>query len=291
MTKTDAAAKTLHNINPDVQVTPYCYNITTMENYKKFENTLHTEGIPSKDAPNVPRPVDLVLCCVDNHTARLTINRVCLELGLVWFESGVSETAISGHIQFVQPGVSPCFECLPPLAVAMDIDESKIKREGVCAASLSTTMGIIAGLLVQNSLKYLLHFGKVAPYLGYNALNDHFPLETLQPNPHCTNSICRRRQAEFIEFQKHQATQAPPAEAPKKEEKKKEPNPFGIEIIDETPEEDPSALATSNPELRFQFAMNIQSYADDTSNAEPAPAPQDDTISSLIGKLGMLSQT
>lgn len=41
------------------------------------------------------------------------------------------------------------------------IDERTLKREGVCAASLPTTMGIIAGLLVQNTLKYLLSFGQV----------------------------------------------------------------------------------------------------------------------------------
>jgi len=29
-----------------------------------------------------------------------------------------------------------------------------LKKDGVCAASLPTTMGVIAGLLVQNALKY-----------------------------------------------------------------------------------------------------------------------------------------
>ena len=41
-------------------------------------------------------------------------------------------------------------------------DEHKIKREGVCAASLPTTMGIIAGFLAQNVLKFLLKFGEVS---------------------------------------------------------------------------------------------------------------------------------
>jgi ubiquitin-like modifier-activating enzyme 5 len=43
--------------------------------------------------------------------------------------------------------------------VASGIDEKTLKREGVCAASLPTTMGIVAGMLVQNTLKYLLRFG------------------------------------------------------------------------------------------------------------------------------------
>jgi hypothetical protein len=29
-------------------------------------------------------------------------------------------------------------------------------------------VGIVAGLLVQNTLKHLLHFGVVSKYLGYN---------------------------------------------------------------------------------------------------------------------------
>lgn len=105
-------------------------------------------------------------------------------------ESGVSEDAVSGHIQLLVPGDSACFQvyqrsrvsltvlpyitvvplahpatppsqCVPPLVVASGIDERTLKREGVCAASLPTTMGIIAGLLVQNVLKYLLEFGVV----------------------------------------------------------------------------------------------------------------------------------
>ena len=54
--------------------------------------------------------------------------------------------------------------------MAEGTDEKTLKREGVCAASLPTTMGIVAGFLVQNTLKFLLDFGEVSPYLGYNAL-------------------------------------------------------------------------------------------------------------------------
>lgn len=45
------------------------------------------------------------------------------------------------------------WQCAPPLVVAANIDEKTLKREGVCAASLPTTMGVVAGLLVQNVLK------------------------------------------------------------------------------------------------------------------------------------------
>lgn len=45
-----------------------------------------------------------VLSCVDNYGARTAVNQACNELGIVWMESGVSEDAVSGHIQTLLPG-------------------------------------------------------------------------------------------------------------------------------------------------------------------------------------------
>lgn len=36
--------------------------------------------------------------------------QACNELNMNWFESGVSENAVSGHIQFIKPGETSCFE-------------------------------------------------------------------------------------------------------------------------------------------------------------------------------------
>lgn len=191
MTKTDAAAATLSQINPDVDVESFTMNITTVDGFERFKASLCR-------APGVPR-VDLVLSCVDNYEARITINQVALELGLVWMESGVSEDAVSGHIQLLRPGVDACFQCVPPLVVASGIDERTLKREGVCAASLPTTMGIVAGLLVQSALKYMLEFGEVSAYLGYSSLKDYFPTMSIRPNPTCSNALCCSLQAQHQE--------------------------------------------------------------------------------------------
>lgn len=193
LSKVDAAAKTLYSINPDVEFETHNYNITTIESFQHFMNVLETGGKESG------KPVDLVLSCVDNFEARVAINTACNELNISWFESGVSENAVSGHIQFMVPGETACFACAPPLIVASSIDEKTLKRDGVCAASLPTTMGVIAGFLVQNVLKFLLKFGTVSYYLGYNALEDFFPTMILKPNPDCDDSICRQRQKEFSE--------------------------------------------------------------------------------------------
>ncbi|KAA0201643.1 hypothetical protein HAZT_HAZT009613 [Hyalella azteca] len=222
--KVEAAAGTLLAINPDVQFEVHNYNITTVDNFDHFMNRISkgslTEG-----------PVDIVLSCVDNYEARMAVNRACNELNQTWFESGVSENAVSGHIQFLVPGETACFDCAPPLVVASQIDERTLKKDGVCAASLPTTMGIVAGLLVQNVLN---------SYLGYNALLDYFPSMVVRPNPTCEDNWCRRRQQEYAAAEAVRATQAATA-APQPQQQEEavthEDNSWGICLVDETPTE------------------------------------------------------
>lgn len=195
MTKTDAAVQTLSDINPDVVLESYTLNITTVQGFETFVSSLKNKSFrPSKEGSGV----DLVLSCVDNYEARMAVNQACNELNQTWMESGVSEDAVSGHIQLLIPGETACFACAPPLVVASGVDERTLKREGVCAASLPTTMGVVAGLLVQNTLKFLLNFGQVSPYLGYNSLKDFFPTMEMKPNPQCSNVACLERQKEYF---------------------------------------------------------------------------------------------
>ncbi|XP_022737589.1 ubiquitin-like modifier-activating enzyme 5 isoform X2 [Durio zibethinus] len=195
MTKTDAAVQTLSDINPDVVLESYTLNITTVQGFETFMSSLKNKTFrPSKEGSGV----DLVLSCVDNYEARMVVNQACNELNQTWMESGVSEDAVSGHIQLLIPGETACFACAPPLVVASGVDERTLKREGVCAASLPTTMGVVAGLLVQNTLKFLLKFGYVSPYLGYSSLKDYFPTMAMKPNPQCSNAACLQRQKEYI---------------------------------------------------------------------------------------------
>eukprot|EP01117_Protostelium_nocturnum_P012507 TRINITY_DN4610_c0_g2_i3.p2 TRINITY_DN4610_c0_g2~~TRINITY_DN4610_c0_g2_i3.p2 ORF type:complete len:410 (+),score=110.52 TRINITY_DN4610_c0_g2_i3:141-1370(+) len=226
MTKTNAAKQTLNEINPDVLIEAYTFNITTIENFQSFLMSLQSGGLENNTK------VDLVLGCVDNFEARMVINQACLEVGLSWMESGVAENAVSGHVQFIVPGETACFQCAPPLIVANGIDERTLKREGVCAASLPTTMGITAGLLVQNALKYLLTFGSVSFYLGYNAMVDFFPRDTLRPNPECSNQWCCKRQVEYQACKPSvQLVNEPEVEKPVHEE-----NDWGISLVEDKQE-------------------------------------------------------
>ncbi|ETE58923.1 Ubiquitin-like modifier-activating enzyme 5 [Ophiophagus hannah] len=240
LSKVKAAEHTLRNINPDVCFEVHNYNITTVDNFQHFMNRISNGGLEEG------KPVDLLLSCVDNFEARMAINTACNEIGQIWMESGVSENAVSGHIQLIIPGESACFACAPPLVIAANIDEKTLKREGVCAASLPTTMGVVAGLLVQNVLKYLLNFGMVSFYLGYNALQDFFPTMTMKPNPQCSDRNCRMQQERY---KKKEAVNPKEELIDQEEEIIHEDNDWGIELVSEISEEELKDDSSSVPDL------------------------------------------
>lgn len=255
LSKVEAASKTLSFINPDVEFDFYNYDITKVDNYvhllDKIQHGAKLQTPPNDNDDKLSR-VDLVLSCVDNFEARMTINRACNEVNQVWMESGVSENAVSGHIQVIKPGETACFACAPPLVVATNVDERTLKKEGVCAASLPTTMAIVAGMLVQNSLKYLLEFGKVTPYLGYNALDDFFPTWSMKPNPDCSDRFCVERQKEYqkqVELDKLN----PKAEVAEIVESiPSTENDYGIEIVETNQGDDEESLKVSKG-LQFAY--------------------------------------
>lgn len=268
LSKVDAAARTLSFINPDVEIITHNYNITTVESFDKFLNAIQTGGLDNAS------PVDLVLSCVDNFEARMAINTACNELNIHWFESGVSENAVSGHIQLLKPGETACFACAPPLVVAENIDEKTLKREGVCAASLPTTMGMVAGMLVQNTLKYLLNFGEVSNYLGYNALIDFFPKMDLKPNTQCSDRFCVERQKEFNARPKVEIVTETSAE----KEVVHAENIYGIVLCDSDDEDKPT---TTTKPLATNVATGLK-LAYEQPDAEEIDAtnkPTDDGVS------------
>jgi len=272
LSKVEAAKNTLQYINPDVQIEAHSMDITTVENFDKFINIMKTGGLDGGK-------VSLVLGCVDNFGARIAINRACCEVGQTWFESGVSENAVSGHIQYIEPGVTACFECAPPLIVASEIDERTLKREGVCAASLPTTMGMVAGMLVQNSLKYMLSFGQVSKYLGYNALSDFFPSYEMKPNPECSLGACCDQQA----LAKARALAAPKVEVVEVvEEKVVHEFDFGITLEDESVLTEDMTAVTEGLRLAYEAPAPA---TEETEPAAEAPAGGEQSIEELMAAL------
>jgi len=249
LTKVAAAKETLLSINPKVQIEAYNFNITTNDNFEQMLTKIQTGSLKGSR-------VDLVLACVDNYAARMSINSACNELNQVWFESGVSEDAVSSHIQVMIPGETACFGCASPIAL-LEGNEQNIKREGVCAASLPTTMGITAGFLAQATLKYLLEFGQLSYVLGYNARKDFFQNYMIKPNPECKDSHCIKRQKEKETMNPEELLMNKMEKRIKSDEEENvsevthTENPWKIEILPEDPQQ-----VTNNQETFVKVEEN-----------------------------------
>lgn len=270
MSKVDASKQTLTDINPDVQFECFDYDITSTSNYDHFCKCITKGGLKKNR-------INLVLSCVDNYEARMTINMACNELDQVWMESGVSENAVSGHIQFVLPGRTACFECTPPMIVKSGIPESSLKREGVCAASLPTTMGLVAAMLVQNVLKYTLSFGQVSYYLGYNSLSDFFPKWPMRCNPNCADATCRQRQEQYKGW-------VAPEDMPKEEVKQEvvhDDNEWGICCVEASVEEEEEETEESKAGLTFAYTKGPSAAPE-----ADAPLPEsNESVGDLMAQL------
>ncbi|KAF3836602.1 hypothetical protein F7725_029160 [Dissostichus mawsoni] len=223
LSKVEAAEHTLRNINPDVSFETHNYNITTMDNFAHFMERISGKFIHNNllcplsfGGLEEGKPVDLILSCVDNFEARMAINTACNELGQIWMESGVSENAVSGHIQLIIPGETACFACAPPLIVAANIDEKTLKRDGV-------------------------------HYLGYNAMKDFFPTMAMKANPQCNDRYCRIQQEEY----KKKEAERPKVEVVEEEEEEivHEDNDWGIEVVSEVTDMELEAASGVVPDL------------------------------------------
>ncbi|KAI9905441.1 hypothetical protein PsorP6_013930 [Peronosclerospora sorghi] len=289
-TKTAAAKQTLQSINPDVIFEEYTLDITRTTSFEQLLDRMRRGSVDGT------RPVDLVLSCVDNYAARTALNQACNELNQAWMESGVSEDAMSGHIQFLLPGRTACFECLPPLIVASGIDESSLKREGVCAASLPTTMGLVAAMLVQNVLKYLLAFGHVSYYLGYSAMTDFFPSDVMRPNPECSNAACRKQQAaaEHVGWTPQRSNGLGQEERQEHGLVEHSDNEWGIELGDDqaaavgATEASPTSALKPGAGLSFAYEMAAGGARAATAEAQASTVDDNVSLEDLMGQLKSL---
>jgi hypothetical protein len=74
------------------------------------------------------------------------------------------------------PGETGCFACASPLAV-VDGTEATIKREGVCAASLPTTMGYIKCIKHKRSNSCFHELKCIKIVIGFRRISILFDLQ------------------------------------------------------------------------------------------------------------------
>lgn len=115
----------------------------------------------------VYRWADVVICGLDNHDARLAVNRSCWSVGTPWVD-GATES-LAGVARTFIPPEGPCFEC-----TLGELDSKLIGARNSCgflaraahrhggAPTTPTTSAVIAGIQVQEAVKLLHGRGELA---------------------------------------------------------------------------------------------------------------------------------
>jgi hypothetical protein len=118
-------------INPDVAIESYTMNITTVDGFDQFKASV-------TDADSGRSRVDLILSCVDNYEARITINQVSI-LDVIWCATCLICAALQDLAQELQRGQSQlCRVC----AQWMQVTEV----DACCALLLMRCVCVLVGV-------------------------------------------------------------------------------------------------------------------------------------------------
>ncbi len=138
------------------------------------------------------RRVDLILGCVDNDEARLSINRAARAAGVPWVNAGMYE--LTGSVTAFAADAGPCFECaITPdqLADARSRYDSceQVRRRYLLEERLpaiQVTSALTSALQVQEAMK-ILHGEPVAFGVRriYNGQTNALHAVQLPFDPHC----------------------------------------------------------------------------------------------------------
>lgn len=137
----------------------------------------------------------LVIGCLDNLAARSQVGRSCGLAGVPYLDGGI--WSLGGEVRWFSTSEGPCFDCM---LSAEDREHASERRsctgfrlvdeqETQHVSTLVTTAAIIAGMLVQEAVKYLCGYpitaGKAIVYNG-QVLTLH--RAELTRNPRCSSS-------------------------------------------------------------------------------------------------------
>lgn len=140
--KAEVAARSIQGLNPDVKIQTFHGDIN------------HELGL------GVFRRMDVVVGCLDNREARLSINRFCYALNKPWVDGGIE--SLLGYARVFWPGRGACYECTLTDAdyrnIRMRRSCSLLARENLVQGKVPTTptaASIIGGVQAQETLKLI----------------------------------------------------------------------------------------------------------------------------------------
>jgi molybdopterin/thiamine biosynthesis adenylyltransferase/predicted RNA-binding Zn-ribbon protein involved in translation (DUF1610 family) len=147
--KSEVAAARVKELNPDVKVQAWHGDI----NYEM--------GL------GVFRHVDVVIGCLDNREARLSLNRYSWAINKPWVDGAIQE--LMGIVRVFWPGQGACYECtltdLDYQIISLRYSCPLLARENVLQGKVPTTptsASIVAAFQTQEALK-LIHNMEVQP--------------------------------------------------------------------------------------------------------------------------------
>jgi molybdopterin/thiamine biosynthesis adenylyltransferase/DNA-binding transcriptional regulator YhcF (GntR family) len=155
--KAEVAARRIKELNPDVQVQFFHGDVNTNLGLGVF------------------RRMDVVIGCLDNREARLSVNRFCYWLNKPWVDGAIQE--LFGLARVFVPSQGACFECtLTEQArreMSLRYSCPLLARQNILLGKVPTTptiSAIIGGIQSQDALKLLhdmpVEAGKVTHFNG-----------------------------------------------------------------------------------------------------------------------------
>ncbi len=170
--KAEVAAERIKELNPDVQMRALHMDVNDL-------------GL------GLIRRMDVIIGCLDNRQARLSVNRACWHLGKPWVDGGIQD--LYGVARVFWPGRGACYECTLteldwqilnlryscPWLARRDIQQGKVPTTPIMAS-------VIGGIQVQEALK-ILHDMPVASGKGlfFNGRTNEILLTEYAVRPDC----------------------------------------------------------------------------------------------------------
>ena len=208
--KVEAAAKRLHEVNPNVQIVPVD---------AKLDSSKTLEMLRGHEA---------VLDCTDSLPARYLINDACSILQVPDIYASASGT--EGHVCLFHAETGPCYRCLFPVPPDPN-SVATCEESGI----LSTVPGILGAVQANEAIEFLI--GNGGPLLGrlitFNGSDVSFDEVKLRKNPACPACGPSKTIAKLIDYEEFCGTKSAMA-----------PTEFDV-----TPEELKASLGQSSPPM------------------------------------------
>jgi len=156
--KVEAAEKTIHALNRDVEVDAVCRHIN------------------EKSVGNLVQGVDMILDGMDNFAARYILNRAGLDEKIPFIHGAVN--GFYGQVTTLIPGVTPCLRCIIPTTPTWEKN-----------AIIGVTCGAIGSIEATEAIKYITGTGELLKnrLLLWDGLRGESESIQIVNSPECTD--------------------------------------------------------------------------------------------------------